>query len=477
MFFTYLWDEIRRRRKQTFLVATALGLGVALVITVSAMAAGVADAQSTVLSSLYGVATDATVTQTSSGGAAGGPAFQVNQGGSQGFSRDQILSDPGLDTFSDSRVAAVAGQDGVASAAGGLSLTATHIKGKLPTFPQPGSTDSAASGTGAVPSSSASATGPQQATFSVSAFSLLGLDVANDQVGPVTSSQIMSGRWFTSAEENRDVAVLTESYAAEEGLHVGDTFALGGKDFKVIGIASGASSSGSDVVIPLARAQALASEKDKINTIYVQATSSTQVEAVKAEIQAAFPKASVTTASDLASQVSGSLSSASNLLGRLGTWLSIAVIVAVVALASLLTLSSVTRRTRELGTLKAIGWRSRRVVGQVMGESLTQGLLGGAIGLVLGIAGAAAVTQLAPSLSATVSGVASGTVFAGPPGAGGPGADPFSTTIQVALKAPISAEVAALAIGLALLAALIAGSFGGWRAARLRPADAMRQLI
>ena len=45
-----------------------------------------------------------------------------------------------------------------------------------------------------------------------------------------------------------------------------------------------------------------------------------------------------------------------------------------VALAVLFTISGVSRRTREFGTLKAIGWSNRRVVGQVAGESVVQGL-------------------------------------------------------------------------------------------------------
>ena len=49
-------------------------------------------------------------------------------------------------------------------------------------------------------------------------------------------------------------------------------------------------------------------------------------------------------------------------------------------IASLLTLSSVTKRTRELGTLKAIGWKRSRVVRQIAGESLAQGALGGVAG-------------------------------------------------------------------------------------------------
>ena len=71
-------------------------------------------------------------------------------------------------------------------------------------------------------------------------------------------------------------------------------------------------------------------------------------------------------------------------------------------IASLLTLSSVNKRVRELGTLKALGWPQRMVVRQVAGESLAQGALGGALGALVGIAGAAVVTPIGPTLEATV---------------------------------------------------------------------------
>ena len=138
MFFTYLWNEIRRRRKQTFVVAMGLALGIALVISVSAMAAGVEDAQGTVLSSLYGVGTDMTVTQTVDQGDGGGPGFEIDQGGDEGFSRDRVTADPGQMTFEESMVSEIAGMDGVASAAGALSSTAVHIDGELPEFPTDG---------------------------------------------------------------------------------------------------------------------------------------------------------------------------------------------------------------------------------------------------------------------------------------------------------------------------------------------------
>jgi len=166
-----------------------------------------------------------------------------------------------------------------------------------------------------------------------------------------------------------------------------------------------------------------------------------------------------------------SLSSASSLSGDLGRWLSIAALIAAFAVASLLTMAAVGRRTREFGTLKALGWRSRRVVGQVMGEAVVQGILGGVLGLGLGAAGAYLVSKLSPTLQATVNDAATG--VAGPPG--GP-IQQANHTVSVPLTAHLSATLLLLAIGLALIGGVLAGSLGGWRAARLHPAEALRRV-
>jgi ABC-type lipoprotein release transport system permease subunit len=230
------------------------------------------------------------------------------------------------------------------------------------------------------------------------------------------------------------------------------------------------------VYIPLARAQKLAGESGKVNRIYVKATSASGIAAVKAEIQKALPKATVTTAEDLASQVTGSLSSASSLSGHLGTWLSVAALIAAFAVASLLTMAAVGRRVREFGTLKALGWRSRRVVGQVMGEAVVQGVMGGALGIGIGVAGAFLVAKLSPSLQATVGATGTGAAAVGGPGPLGRALAAATHTVTVPLTAPVNASLLALAIGLALAGGLLAGSLGGWRAARLRPAEALRRV-
>ena len=70
----------------------------------------------------------------------------------------------------------------------------------------------------------------------------------------------------------------------------------------------------------------------------------------------------------------------------------------------------------------------------------------------------------------------------GGPGFAPPGGGPFSRlgdaakTISVHLNAPVTATVILLAVLLAVAGGLIAGTFCGWRAARLRPADALTQV-
>ena len=191
-----------------------------------------------------------------------------------------------------------------------------------------------------------------------------------------------------------------------------------------------------------------------------------------------MPKATVTTSEDLASQVSGSLSSDSTLADRLGKSLSVAALVAAFAVASLLTVSAVSRRVREFGTLKALGWKGRRIVGQVLGESMVTGVVGAVLGVALGVLSARLIVAFSPGLDATMGDAFQGAAQGGPPGMrqaaealGG-----AAQTVTVALTAPVSLELAGTAVSLALAGALIAGAFGGWRASRLRPADALRRV-
>jgi ABC-type antimicrobial peptide transport system permease subunit len=345
-----------------------------------------------------------------------------------------------------------------------LNLISIHAEGKFADF---GGSDS---GSGQV--RSAPTATPSVAPIKVTTYSISGVDVTNTAVGAITPSQVTSGRYFTAAETDSKVAIVDAGYAKQHRLKVGSTISIDGAKYSVIGIAKSApGGQGANVYIPLARAQKLAGLTGKVNRIYVKASSASAIVAVKSEIQKALPKATVTTADDLAAQVSGSLSSASSLAGNLGTWLSIAALIAAFAVASLLTMSAVGRRIREFGTLKALGWRSRRVVGQVIGEAVVQGTFGGVLGIGVGVGGAFLVSKLAPALKATVG--ATGASGAGPVGQALASA---SNTVTVPLTAPLSASLFALAIGLALAGGLLAGSLGGWRAARLRPAEALRRV-
>ena len=139
-----------------------------------------------------------------------------------------------------------------------------------------------------------------------------------------------------------------------------------------------------------------------MNTIYVTAASAADIPAVQKEISRLLPWATVTTLGQPGQPGDRLAVQHRQLANDLGRWLSVLVLIAAFAVASLLTMAAVARRVREFGTLKALGWRSRRIVAQVLGESVAMGIIGGAVGVGLGLAGAAIITRIAPKLSATV---------------------------------------------------------------------------
>ncbi|MET8573930.1 ABC transporter permease [Streptomyces sp. NPDC005012] len=501
MFLTYLRRELRRRRRAALVVASGLALGIALVVVVDAVSTGMGRAQARVLESLYGLGTDMTVTKApeppAEGEEDGGrPRFRFDaRGGEDGEdgegagesarqSSDRVMVQ-GLRTLDAGTVTEVAAADGVAAAVGGLSLDVVSVDGEF----TPGQFRQGGGGRpGTAPGGQVEGGG---ADFSIDGFSVFGTDVTRPALGPLTSSEITDGRGFEKADASAKVAVVDSAYAKEQELETGDTLTVSGTKFEIVGLATATSGDASaDVYLPLGPAQTLADAKGEITTVYVRADDAQQLGTVKAAVLKAVPDATVTTSEDLADTVSGSLSTASGVAVTVGRWLSVVVLAAAFLVAGLLTSSAVARRVREFGTLKALGWRSRRVTGQVVGEAVVTGLFGGVLGIALGVAAAWAITAFGPSLSAELGGPAG----AGGPGAGGgtggmaggmggPGGgggggmrETASRTLDVALTAPVSLSAIALAVCLAVAGGLVAGAFGGWRASRLRPADALARV-
>ncbi|MFJ5174433.1 ABC transporter permease [Streptomyces griseoviridis] len=479
MFGIYLKRELSRRKKAALVIAMGLALGIALVITVSSVSAGMQQAQDKVLQSLYGLGTDMTVTKARSAPKAGSSqrpnfSFDAKSSGSSSQSSDRVMTQGG-EVLKASLVEKVAGQRGVANAVGALTLNVTKVDGS---FTQGKAQSSGGQSQGGPGGGSGQ---PQVqgggADFDVNSYTVAGVDVTDQDLGPLAAMKITSGKTFTAAQTDAKVAVVSASYAKENTYTVGKTLKISGTTYQVIGIATPESSeSSTDVYLPLKQAQTLGDAKNKVTTVYVKATDSQQIAAVKKTILKNISGTTVTTSSDLASTVSGSLSTASDLATSVGTWLSVAVLVAAFLVAALLTSSAVSRRVREFGTLKALGWPSRRVTRQVVGESMVNGLLGGVLGIALGLAAAFAVTAISPKLTAQLGGGGGGTGGGPGGGGGGMGRQSTSTTMEIALTAPVSLTTIALAVGLAVAGGLIAGAMGGWRASRMRPADALRSV-
>jgi putative ABC transport system permease protein len=486
VYLSYMLSELRRRKGRTLLTALGLAVGVALVIVVSGLSAGLDRAQASVLEPLTGVGTDMSVTRPIFVGSSS--SSSSSDGGPQQLSakeREQLQKENGNQrvdfanlkpgqkftstsfrstqlSFPASEVTKISSLDGVSSAAGGLTLSLTTVSGTVPkeTQVQPGRGFGGGGG---------GFNGPRSVNFN--SITVSGVDRTKPALGAITPGQLTKGHYFTSGSARE--AIVNVDYARSKQLTTGSTLKLAGKIYTVIGIVkTPVGGQASDVYVKLGQLQKLSDRVGRVNTAYVRATSASQVDAVAKKINTIFPNASVTTAKTLAAQVSGSLTSAKNLTSKLGLALELVGLLGAVGIASLLTLSSVTKRIRELGTLKALGWSQLLVVRQVTGEALLQGLLGGAIGIALGVGAAALVGVFAPSLTATISSAAQSAL----PGPFGGGAVTPSASQAVALSAHVSVAVVLAAVGLAVAGGLVSGAIGGLRASRLRPADALRHI-
>jgi ABC-type antimicrobial peptide transport system permease subunit len=308
---------------------------------------------------------------------------------------------------------------------------------------------------------------PPQTDITSSTYTIGGVDLTQTDIGIVTPALVTKGAFL----EKSGQALVTQTHASREGLKVGSKLDLNGTKFIVVGIVRAPlGGQTADVYVPLAQLQRLSSQKGQVNVVLVRASSGDDVASVQQNIETQFPRAQVASAREVADRISGSLVDAAKLSHRLGVALAVLAALTAFLIALLLTLSSVGKRIREIGTLKALGWKQRVVVRQILGESLAQGLAGGLIGVVLGIALAALIGAVGPTLTA-LSSTGGGSDFFGLGDA-----TARTVTDQVALTAPVALTILLVGLLVAILGGLVAGAAGGWRAARMRPADALRQV-
>ena len=163
-------------------------------------------------------------------------------------------------------------------------------------------------------------------------------------------------------------------------LKVGDLIRLTGGTFKVVGIfSSGDGFEDAASIVSLSDAQQLLQKYRQVGAVQVKVQDPRQIEALRARLEKRFPRLSVTQSGEVADQA------------QMVQYIQIfAVIIALLALLvggvgmTNTVMMSTFERTREIGTLRAIGWRRRRVMAMIFGESLLLGVIGGAIGCALG---------------------------------------------------------------------------------------------
>jgi putative ABC transport system permease protein len=250
--------------------------------------------------------------------------------------------------------------------------------------------------------------------------------------------RILDGRSLKA--DDGKVGMLGRVLALNLNKKVDDTIDVSGEKFQVVGIFESESlfESGA-LVIPIKTLQKMMGREGQATGFVITAKESDRefLDGLRKRIEAAIPNVAATPARDYV------IGDTQMRLAKVMSWTTAAVALILGAVGMLNTmLMSIFERTREIGILRAVGWRRRRVLALVLGEALLIAMGGTLLGGLLAIAGLRAVT-LYPSARGFI--------------------DP---------KVPPEVLVLALFMGIGL--SLLGGLYPAARAAALDPTEALR---
>jgi len=247
--------------------------------------------------------------------------------------------------------------------------------------------------------------------------------------------KIVEGQGLTPGRRKEIIIGKMAADSLKKG--VGDTIRIFESAYRIVGIyETGVPYEEGGGVIALKEAQVIFRKPRQVGFYQIKLKSVDKADEVIEEIERRTPQVSVSKSAEFAERTPD-IQTMRSIIPVLS---SIAIIVGGVGMMNTM-LMSVFERTREIGVLRALGWRRGRVLWMILQESLALGLLGGFLGIVLGVGMIKAIERSALA-----------TMFRGM----------FS----------IGLFVQALLIALALGA--IGGLYPAWKASKLAPVEALR---
>ena len=238
----------------------------------------------------------------------------------------------------------------------------------------------------------------------------------------------------------RPSEIIIGSGAADSyDLEVGDTLTLYNNRYRVVGIfETGVAWEEGGGILALRESQRILNRPRNVSFLFVDVENPAMALPVQDAINRRFPKVRASISSEFA-QNTDDIASMQGIAAAIGM---LALIVGGIVVANTM-LMSIYERTREIGTLRALGWPGKRILSQIVQESLLLCLLSA----LLGSAGAVILLTGLSSI----------------PFAGGamlrPAWEPGTFVISVSL---------------AIVLGLIGGFYPAWRASKLQPVEALR---
>ena len=252
--------------------------------------------------------------------------------------------------------------------------------------------------------------------------------------------RVLQGRMLEPGDNDKKAAMLGRVLALNLGKKAGDALSVAGEPFQVVGVfESNSLFENGAMIVPLGVLQKMLGREGSLTGVVVLADKPDRasVEAVARRIEKEVPGVAAVPARD---HIQGDIQVR---LVKAMAWATSLIAVLLGSLGVLNTMMmAVFERTGEMGLLRALGWRRRRVLSLILGEALTLGVAGSILGALLGLLGVRAMQ--------------------------------FSPTVRVFISTelPLSALALGMLLGVAL--SVLGGIYPALRAAALNPTEALR---